>query len=146
MVNSSSMKILLLDMDGTLLTPSGYHFALQETVAITGRVLGYENVQLTPLDITTFEASGVISEWDSAAICAAVMQENLFLKRPLYTLPTSLPPQLPPIHNIPHPQFQSFAHLLADVSLQHLNPLQRARRLLLDKANDRTPEQNQALD
>jgi len=139
------MKILLLDMDGTLLTPYGYHLALQETVAITGRVLGYENVQLTPLDITAFEAVGVISEWDSAAICAAIMLENLFLQNPHSNLPICFPSKYPPIHNIPHPKFQGFAHLLADTSLQHLNPLQRARRLLLDKASDRTPEQNQAL-
>jgi len=139
------MKILLLDMDGTLLTPRGYHLALQETVAITGRALGYANVQLTPIDITAFEVAGVVSEWDSAAICAAIMLEQLFLKNPYYTLHPTLPSQFPPSHNNPPPNFRAFAHLLANAALQHLHPLTRSQRLFLNKANSRTPEQNQAL-
>lgn len=139
------MIILLLDMDGTLLMPRGYHLALQETVAFTGRALGYANVQLTPIDITAFESAGVISEWDSAAICAAIMLDNLFLKNLNYNLPVALPSQFPPSHNNPPPNFRAFVHLLDNAALHHLHPLERARRLFLNMANDRTPDQIQAL-
>ena len=139
------MKILLLDMDGTLLTPNGYHLALQETVTITGRVLGYENVHLTTPDITAFEAAGVISEWDSTAICAAMLLDSLFQEDPNGSLPPSLPSEFRPLHNIPHPNFRAFAEDLGSPELGYLDPLARAQQLLMDKANARTPEQNKAL-
>jgi hypothetical protein len=139
------MKILLLDMDGTLLTPRGYHLALQETIAITGLSLGYLNVQLNPKDITAFEAAGVASEWDSAAICAAILLDNLIHSNPEYTLPPAYSSHIPPSHKTPSPNFRAFAQRLADATLQHVHPLLRAQRLFLSNANDRTPEQNQAL-
>jgi len=139
------MKILLLDMDGTLLAPHGYHFSLQETVAITGQQLGYADVHLTHMDITAFETAGVSSEWDSAAICAAILLENVMLENPKFTPPPSLSLQFPTSHSNPPPKFRSFANLLADAALQHLPPLLRAKRLLLNKAKERTSKQNQAL-
>jgi hypothetical protein len=139
------MEILLLDMDGTLLTPRGYHLALQETITITGRSLGYVDVKLTPKDITAFEAAGVASEWDSAAICAAILLENLLQSNPEYTLPPTYSSQIPPSHNNPPPNFQAFAQKLADPPLRDIHPLMRAKRLFLNKSNDRTPEQNQSL-
>ena len=70
------MEFFLQDMDDTLLTPRTYHFSLKEKVIITGRALGYAYVQLKPMDITAFEGTGGTSEWDSAAICSAIMLEN----------------------------------------------------------------------
>jgi hypothetical protein len=140
-----TMRILLFDMDGVLLEPWGYHRALRETVALVGRALGYEALKLTPEDIAAFEAAGVTSEWNSAAICAALLLENLWDVYPALALPPtpSLPAQ--PQHDIPPPNFQAFAHSLSQTHIQGLPPLERAEHLLLSQANARTDEQNRAI-
>jgi phosphoglycolate phosphatase-like HAD superfamily hydrolase len=139
------MKILLFDMDGVLLEPRGYHQALQETVALVGRLLGYRRVNLTPEDITAFEAAGVASEWDSAAICAALLLENLWTEYPALTLPPTWTWPAHPRHEVAPPNFRPFAHSLTQACLQGLSPLKRAERLLLDNANPRTNEQDRAV-
>ena len=139
------MKILLLDMDGVLLEPGGYHRALQETVAQVGRLLGYQTVNLTVGDIAAFEAAGVISEWDSAAICAALLLGKLWTENPLLTLPPIVAaPVLPPHGNSP-PDFESFARSLAQACLQRMAPLKRAEHLLLHATPSRTSAQRQAI-
>jgi hypothetical protein len=129
------MKILLFDMDGVLLEPRGYHRALQKTVALVGRLLGYRAVNLTPEDIVAFEAAGVASEWDSAAICAALLLENLWAEYPLLALPPTLAWPARPRHDVAPPNFRSFTRLLAQPHLQGLPPLKRAEHLLLGKAD-----------
>jgi beta-phosphoglucomutase-like phosphatase (HAD superfamily) len=75
--------ILLFDMDGVLLEPRGYHRALQETVRLVGNALGYQAPLLSQRTIHGFEALGITSEWDSAAVCLALMlKETGDLDRP----------------------------------------------------------------
>ena len=131
------MKILLFDMDGVLLESGGYHRAFQRTVALIGCLLGYQEVELTTQDIDAFEAAGVFSEWDSSAMCAALLLENLWTEHPTLTLPpTPITPALPP-HDHPAPDFQAFAHTLTQTHMSQLRPLKRAEQLLLD--NSRSP-------
>ena len=139
------MKILLIDMDGVLLEPRGYHAALRETVSLVGSALGYERVNLIPEEIADFEAAGVSSEWDSAAICVALLLENLWDTYPDLTLPATLFLTFHPTHDIPPPDFRRFFHLLAQAHLQALLPLVRAEQLIMNNAVLRTGLQKQAI-
>ncbi len=67
------MKLLIFDMDGVLLKPRGYHYALKETVRLAGTSAGLEDVELSDGQIAQFEALGISSEWHSSALCLAVM-------------------------------------------------------------------------
>jgi len=66
-------EIWLFDMDGVLIRPKGYHFALKETVRLAGLSIGYGEVDLTNEQIATFEALGISSEWHSSALCMVIM-------------------------------------------------------------------------
>jgi hypothetical protein len=142
------VKILLFDMDGVLLESGGYHRAFQKTVTLTGRLLGYQGVELTTQDIAAFEAAGVFSEWDSSAMCAALLLENLWAEYPTLTLPPT--PTMPalPSHDRPCPDFQAFAHTLSQPHLRELRPLKRAEHMLLDNSrspSSRTSAQSRAI-
>jgi hypothetical protein len=67
------MNLLIFDMDGVLLKPQGYHRALKETVRLAGLSIGVGEVILTDQQIAQFEALGISSEWDSSALCMAVI-------------------------------------------------------------------------
>jgi hypothetical protein len=138
------MKILLLDMDGVLLEPRGYHRALQDTVAIIGRILGYRGVHLSSQDIAAFEAAGVSNEWDSSAICTALLLDRLWPEYPVLTLPSTLAPPLFPVHNIPPPDFEAFIRTLSQAHLIEMPPLSRAEHLFHD-LDSRTNDQRQAI-
>jgi hypothetical protein len=88
------MKRLLFDMDGVLLQSLGYHRALQETVRLVGRAIGYPNAVLTDDHIATFESQGVTCEWYSAALIVAYLymlakQQNYRLTFPKNLRPIS---------------------------------------------------------
>jgi len=102
------MKILLFDMDGVLIEPRGYHAALREVVALVGRALGYRQVKLTEADIEVFEAVGVTSEWDSSAICAALLMRGAWAVSPDNLLPSAPPLPRFPNHDLPSPDFRAF--------------------------------------
>lgn len=70
-----SKTILLFDMDGVLLKPRGYHRALQDTVRLGARELGFE-AHLTDDEIAEFEGAGISSEWHSGAACMSVLAMN----------------------------------------------------------------------
>lgn len=140
------MRILLFDIDGVVLEPHAYHRAFQKSVAIMGHLLGYRAVHLTPEDIVTFEAAGVFSEWDSSAICAALMLEKLWDRHPALTLPPTPDSPSLPVHDSAPPDFQAFSRSLAQVHLQASPPLERAERLLLDKSRSRTPAQRHTIE
>lgn len=106
------MKIWLFDMDGVLLEPHGYHDALRETVRRVACALGLPHVALTPGDIAAFEAAGVTSEWDSSAICAALLLDARWQADPHASWPPDLAAPLPAA-DVPPPDFRAFAAALA---------------------------------
>ncbi len=122
------MNILLFDMDGVLLEPHGYHRALQETVRLIGRALGFMDVHLTTRHIAAFEAAGVTSEWDSAAICAALLLTHAWSVFPDASLPSEPPLPSVPVHALSPPDFVPFFRQLVDSGL---SPLERAEEILL---------------
>jgi len=139
------VRILLFDMDGVLLEPHAYHRALTDTVSHVGRVLGYGDVRVTGPEIVAFEAAGVTSEWDSAAICAALLLDNLWREYPALTLPDEPAMPLLPQRGIPPPDFQPFIRSLSRPDLQDTPPLLRAEHLLVSGSNSRIPEQRRTL-
>jgi hypothetical protein len=139
------MRILLFDMDGVLLEPHAYHRALVDTVSHVGRILGYGDIIINGTEITAFEAAGVSSEWDSAAICAALLLENLWREFPWATLPEASLARVLPEHGVAPPAFRPFIDSLSRADLRELSPLIRAERLLLEGHCPRTPTQRQSV-
>ena len=82
--------ILLFDMDGVLLEPRGYHRALQDTVQTMGESLGFINPQLSQQEIYAFEAAGITSEWDSAALFLGLMMKEIWQTQPEMNPPETL--------------------------------------------------------
>lgn len=130
------MQILLFDLDGVLIEPRAYHQALQETVALVGRSLGYREVALGQNDIQVIESVGVSSEWDSAAICAALLLRQAWTVSQGARLPTAPPLPAPPPHELAAPDFRKFFESMGGMSGSGLKPLLIAERQLL---SDGTP-------
>ena len=65
--------ILLFDMDGVLVQADGYQRALQTPVNLIGRNLGIEEPILSKEHNAHFEAAGVTHEWETLAICTAIL-------------------------------------------------------------------------
>jgi phosphoglycolate phosphatase-like HAD superfamily hydrolase len=139
------MNILLFDMDGVLLEPHGYHRALAETVRLIAKALGFGSLTVSDEDISAFESSGVTSEWDSSAICAALLLKAIWRVNPAASLPDLLPADGYPEANPPDPGFQTFAKKLGDPDLLALRPLERADRLLVEQENHLRPDQRDAI-
>ncbi|MCK5313686.1 MAG: hypothetical protein KAJ53_01120 [Anaerolineales bacterium] len=139
------MKILLLDMDGVLIKPLGYHKALQETVRLIAGSLGFADTKMTSKDILAFESAGVSSEWDSAAICAALLLEKAWDYKKTQQYPISLTE--PPKNNIDYasPDFQTFAARMNQADLSEFRPLKRAERLLTEQSNHHNSNQKRQL-
>lgn len=102
------MIIFLFDMDGVLLKARGYRRALSETITIIGQALGYSNAGLTQEDMDVFDSVGVTSEWESSAICNALMLKELWALYPDATLPKQPPFLESPKHDLKLPDFQAF--------------------------------------
>jgi len=83
-----SHQILLLDLDEVLIEQVAYHQSLKDCVARIGRWCGI-HAPLTDEDISVFEALGLTSEWDSSAICAALLLERAWEADPSRRLPDS---------------------------------------------------------
>jgi hypothetical protein len=139
------MKIILLDMDGVLLTPRAYYRALQETVRLVGRALGFNNVRITDQNISAFESAGVSSEWDTAAICAALLmtKASQFDKHQQY--PRSLSESPLRFNDPVSPDIQTFATKMGQTGQSELRPLKRAERLLIKQTNHHDPNQDSVL-
>ncbi|NIS82032.1 MAG: hypothetical protein GTO14_17895 [Anaerolineales bacterium] len=124
------MIILLFDLDGVLLQPHGYQKALSDTVTQIAEALGFAGVHLSFDLIDRFESVGLTSEWDSSAACAALLLDRAWTHDPTLQLPTSLPFNLPPQHNLPPPDFKAFAQALGEAGT-NTPAMDRARHLIV---------------
>jgi hypothetical protein len=139
------MKIFLFDMDGVLLESQGYHRALQETVRRMALALGFEDGTISAGEIAAFEAGGISSEWDEAAIITAALLEQVWKEDPHRGLPDSLAGTIRLLPNPrPLPDILKLAHSLSTPALLPLHPLERAARLFFHKEG-RTDQQEQLL-
>lgn len=122
--------VLLFDMDGVLLTPGGYHRALQATVAHLGRCLGFPDATIIQEQIHRFEAMGITNEWDSAAICLAVMAESLWETAPGREISPALLQRPLPVNGRPAPDFDAVLERLERETPRTEDPVTRARAVL----------------
>lgn len=74
--------LFLFDLDGVLVYPGGYKAALCATVDHFAAQMGQQPVELKLDEIAEFEACGITNEWDSSAMCAAMMVIDALLHRP----------------------------------------------------------------
>lgn len=133
------MQLLLFDVDGVLIEPHGYHYALQATLQKLGRMCGMPDCNLTEEDIAAFESDGVSTEWDSSAISLAYLLTLVWRSAPDFRLPDRLAADPPPFH-LPAPDFRALTTALAGIRNQGWTPLERGAHLLL--GNDSlNPEQ-----
>lgn len=135
------MQILLFDLDGVLIEPRAYYLALQETIGMVGRAMGYREVVLTKEDIQVFESAGVSSEWDSAAICAAMLIRRAWTTSQNYRLPSSLPLLEPPPHDLDAPKFRNFFESIGKAAQSGTKPLLLAERQLFSDGRPLTAAQ-----
>ena len=139
------MKIFLFDMDGVLLEAQGYHRALQETLRRMTLALGFEEATVSAGVIAAFEAAGVSSEWDEAAIITARLLERVWQDEPERGLPDSLADPLPLASPPrPLPDLAALARAFSTPAMLPLHPLERAGRFFLRKPG-RTALQEQTL-
>jgi hypothetical protein len=138
------MEILLLDMDGVLLEARAYHQALREVVERIGRALGFRQVNLTLEDIHFFESVDVTSEWDSSAICYALLLERVWGLDPNLRLPTQPPLPETETHDLSAPDFRAFFRSLAAATSKPVPSLADAEHLLLQQ-REHTPAQIETL-
>ena len=67
------IHLLLFDVDSVLVESVGYLRALQDTVAYFSRQMGVGEHLPTEDEVRVFEANGLSNEWDSGAVCVAVL-------------------------------------------------------------------------
>lgn len=127
------MIILLLDLDGVLLEPHGYHQALIDSVKLIGQSLGYPEAKPGAQDIATFEAAGITSEWDSAAACTALMLIHRWQEGEIKALPERISARHATIPGLEAPDFGAFARSLKRTAAQALPPAQRLEKAILEK-------------
>jgi hypothetical protein len=105
-------KLILFDMDGVLLESRGYHRSLRASVKRIGIALGAPNVEITQDQIARFEAASVTNEWDTVAICAALILVHVWQYEPSIRLNGVQPhhSEITPIA----PDFDGFLKQLSD--------------------------------
>lgn len=65
--------IILFDVDGVLLKSYAYRASLQNTVRYFSQRLGLGDLTLTDEEVEVFESQSITVEWDSGAICMALL-------------------------------------------------------------------------
>ena len=118
---------LLMDLDGVLLEPLGYHNALQETVRLVGNSLGFNAAHLSQEDILAFEAVGISSEWDSAAICLGLMLTENWEHDPTVGVPGNISPATPKRMKLPTPDWKTFLEELSSLTQGSESPVKERK-------------------
>ena len=125
------MDFFLFDLDAVLLDSAGYHRSLVETVRRLSLCLGFGDRSLTQAEIDAFEARDITAEWDSSALCAALLLVTAWNAGDRVTLPHRLP--LGPPAAVRHP-FPDIRRFLAELDGRGVrDPLAEAEARLLDQ-------------
>jgi len=85
-------NIILFDMDGVLLEHGGYHEALKASVQRIGMALGAPRAAISDQQIARFESLNVTNEWDSLAICTALILLQVWKVDPSIRLNNNIRP------------------------------------------------------
>ena len=130
--------ILLFDMDGVLLHADGYHRALQSSVKLIGRNIGIEEPILSKEHIAQFEAGGVTHEWETLAICTAILLTQIWSVDQNVRIPRIINPSP---DNFLIKGEDKFTKFLLNIDLKGKSPTAYAESFLLEQEIDLYPEQ-----
>jgi hypothetical protein len=135
--------IILFDMDGVLIHADGYHQALQSSVRLIGRNIGIKEPVLSKEQISHFEAAGVTHEWETLAICTAILllqvwqfDGNIRLPRDINSTP----------ENFLISGEDRFWDFLYEIDLQGKEPTSYAASILNQQNSSLTKEQRKYLE
>jgi hypothetical protein len=124
------MILLLSDLDGVLLESHSYHASLSRTMDLVGEALGFGPGLLPLGGVLGFEAAGITSEWESSAMCTALLLERLWQLFPDAALGLRLPDPPFPRHGLPAPDLAGFAAALSFDRSTESRPRENAIALL----------------
>jgi hypothetical protein len=131
-------KIFLFDLDNVLVYPGGYREALKATVNFFSRAMGAGDGFLDDAAIETFEAGGITSEWDSSAICVAVLLVELVRTHNTVKLPATIDAALAALSAVkpsrPTIDLSGWARLIAQAIPSFGYPSDAAETILIDEA------------
>ncbi|HSB89841.1 MAG TPA: hypothetical protein VLD63_07450 [Anaerolineales bacterium] len=141
-----SREILLFDLDAVLLTSEGYYESLRQAVALIASGLGFGPVRLSQSEIDLFESLDITAEWDSSALCTALLLARAWQANSQLTLPERLPLPLAAPHGLPLPDFRAFVLALADGRGRVERPLDLAYERLVAPERPLSTAQIEVLD
>lgn len=135
----TDLTLLLFDVDGVLLFPRAYKYALQRTVDYFAAAMGQPPVAISDDEIATFEACGLTNEWDTVPMCVAALLGALFAARPALARPT-FAETLAAVRDagiaVPRPDFGALARAVRDATPPGQASTATIRRLLGEAAPD----------
>ena len=83
-------KVLLLDIDGVLVTPGGYRAALHATLNFFVNLMGLPHFEFPEEKLAGFERRGITSEWDMVPLLLGVLWDDILSHQPATSLPTEV--------------------------------------------------------
>lgn len=83
-------KIILLDVDGVLVTPGGYRAALHATLNHFAHLMDAPQYDLEEEQLSELEKRGIFSEWDMAPLLIGVLWDEILAHHPGVRLPATL--------------------------------------------------------
>ncbi len=123
----------LFDIDGVLVDPKGYKFALRDTVDYFAAQMGLAQPHLTLAEIAVFEACGLTNEWDSAALSVGALLVDVVETSP-HLVRTNFADTVAAIaangQHYPRPDFVSIAQQVAQQNTDHAVPTVLCRAVL----------------
>jgi hypothetical protein len=83
-------KVILLDVDGVLVTPGGYRAALRATMHLFFNLMGLTSFDIPEENLTVLENRGITSEWDMIPLLLASMWSDILRESSVQNLPPDL--------------------------------------------------------
>jgi len=83
-------KVILLDVDGVLVTPGGYRAAVSATFKYFARLMGVPNIEIQEEQIVEMERRGIMSEWDMVPILLGALWNDILSQWNNASLPSDL--------------------------------------------------------
>ncbi len=125
-------------MDGVLLHADGYHRALQSSVKLIGNNIGIEEPILSKDHIAHFEAAGVTHEWETLAICTAILLTQVWRIDQKIRIPSLI--ILEPDDYLINGE-DEFTEYLLNIDLRGNSPAVYTESFLYKKESQLNPEQ-----
>jgi hypothetical protein len=84
-------RVLLLDIDGVLVSPGGYRAALHATLNYFVNLMGLPHFEFPEEKLARFEQRGITSEWDMVPLLLGVLWNDILSHQTGVNLPADVP-------------------------------------------------------